>query len=853
MKTFLPKKYLRALQLFLLLLAGTSWAQVVTTHTGSPSFSGWTQLNCSQGSASSNDYLIMGLANSSVTTPVMSLNNFTGESLTFQARMYGGPSTAQATITVSISVNNGVSYTEIGTRIPTNTTLTAQTAFNLSSYVGTQCFIKIETKGASGNKGVGIDNIAISGTAAPTTTPQTITFNTLAAKTYGDATFALTATASSNLAVSYLSSNTSVATISGSTVTIIGAGTTNITASQAGNASYSAATNVIRALTVNKKTATLLDAAAVDKIYNRNTTATINTGSLSGIINNDAVTVTGGGTFADRNTGSGIAVTPALTLSGTKAANYTLTQPTNLTADITPKTLTVPDAAIASKIFDGNTDATFNGTLTGVISPDDVNLSVTAGFDFPFAGPAVPVTVNATLVGGDIDNYSLLVLPSLSADITPKPLTVTDARALHKIYDGNTNATITGTLEGIIAPDEVTFIGTGTFDSPAIALNVPVTSTSTITGDVSNYTLVQPTGLSANITAEALIPQTITFGTLNDVVYGSANFNLAATATSGLSIAYESSDNSIASISGNTIAINGTGTVTITASQEGNGTYDMAQAVAQTFTVTPKELTIASAAAANKTYNGNDLAQITGTLDGIVGLDQVTFNGIGNFATTTVGEAINVTTAITISGSAVANYTIAQPTALTADITPKMLTISGLSAANKIYDQTTAATISGGTLNGIVGNDDVSFSGSAVFTSANVGTNIALILNLELAGTAATNYELQQPLIDADITRAPLTITGLTAENKVYNRNTTAVLNGNPTLEGIFENDEVTLSGSGIGNFNNKNVAANKPVTVSGFTLNGTAAANYSIAQPTSVSAAITPASVTINSAVANG
>ncbi|HEY0768984.1 MAG TPA: T9SS type A sorting domain-containing protein, partial [Sphingobacteriaceae bacterium] len=83
---------------------------------------------------------------------------------------------------------------------------------------------------------------------------QTISFSTLAAKAYGSGTFNLGATASSNLAVSYVSSNTAVATVSGSTVTIVGVGTTDITASQAGDANYNAATDVVRTLTVTKGT-----------------------------------------------------------------------------------------------------------------------------------------------------------------------------------------------------------------------------------------------------------------------------------------------------------------------------------------------------------------------------------------------------------------------------------------------------------------------------------------------------------------------------------------------------------------------------------------------------------------------
>ncbi len=82
--------------------------------------------------------------------------------------------------------------------------------------------------------------------------PQTISFGALSAVTYGDAAFNLTATASSGLPVSYSSSNTAVATVDASgVVTIIGAGSTTITAMQGGDASYNAAPQVSQVLTVN--------------------------------------------------------------------------------------------------------------------------------------------------------------------------------------------------------------------------------------------------------------------------------------------------------------------------------------------------------------------------------------------------------------------------------------------------------------------------------------------------------------------------------------------------------------------------------------------------------------------------
>jgi hypothetical protein len=87
---------------------------------------------------------------------------------------------------------------------------------------------------------------------------QTITFNTLPAKTYGNADFAAGATSTnSTIPITYASSNTTVATIIGSNIHIVGAGTATITASQAGNAGYFPAADVARTLTVSKAALTI--------------------------------------------------------------------------------------------------------------------------------------------------------------------------------------------------------------------------------------------------------------------------------------------------------------------------------------------------------------------------------------------------------------------------------------------------------------------------------------------------------------------------------------------------------------------------------------------------------------------
>ena len=73
---------------------------------------------------------------------------------------------------------------------------------------------------------------------------QTINFNALPSKKVGEADFSPGAIASSGLAVTYTSSNTNVATIVGNKIHIVGSGACRITASQAGDNSYSLASSV---------------------------------------------------------------------------------------------------------------------------------------------------------------------------------------------------------------------------------------------------------------------------------------------------------------------------------------------------------------------------------------------------------------------------------------------------------------------------------------------------------------------------------------------------------------------------------------------------------------------------------
>src|SRR5207247_11310897 len=95
---------------------------------------------------------------------------------------------------------------------------------------------------------------------------QFITFGAPAGKTYGDADFSVSATASSGLPVSF-SIASGPATISGSTVHITGAGTVTVRASQAGDGNYNAAPNVDQSFEVAKAAQAINFAALSDKTY----------------------------------------------------------------------------------------------------------------------------------------------------------------------------------------------------------------------------------------------------------------------------------------------------------------------------------------------------------------------------------------------------------------------------------------------------------------------------------------------------------------------------------------------------------------------------------------------------------
>ena len=425
-------------------------------------------------------------------------------------------------------------------------------------------------------------------------------------------------------------------------------------------------------LTITAKPLTVTGTIVAGKTYDGNASASLSGGALLGVVGSDSVTLAQAGTFADKNVGSSKTVTAADTLSGTDAGNYSLTQPTGLSASITAKALTVSGTTVAGKTYDGSASASVSGgALLGVVGSDSVTLTQAGTFADKNVGSSKAVTAADTLSGTDASNYSLTQPTGLSASITTKALTVTGSTVAGKTYDGNASASLSGgALLGVVGSDSVTLAQAGTFADKNVGSSKAVTAADTLSGtDAGNYSLAQPTGLSANITTKAL------------------------------------------TVSGTTVA--------------------------------------------GKTYDGNASASVSGgALLGVVGSDSVTLTQAGTFADKNVGSSKAVTAADTLSGTDAGNYSLAQPTGLSASITAKALTVTGSTADSRVFDGSTLATVTPGDLSGLIGNETVLATATGQFDAATPGTHgvrIAYSLHNGSNSGLSSNYSLADSLVTATI------------------------------------------------------------------------------------------------------
>ena len=284
---------------------------------------------------------------------------------------------------------------------------------------------------------------------------QTINFGPLAGQTYGVAPIALDPTNTSGLPVSFAVIS-GPATLSGSVLTVTGAGNVVVEASQAGNATYAAATPVDESFMVSPALLTIT-ANPVTKVYGA-TLPTL-TASFVGFVNGGTATSL---TTQPVLTSSATASSPVLSagynisVSGASDSNYTFSY-VDGTVTVTPASLTV--TATDQSMTYGGTVPVLPYTYTGLVNGDaSVVFSgslVTTATSSSSVGD-YPITVGTLAATGNytVGTYNPSTLTIAKADITVTPYGVT--------YDGNVHNASGTSLNGLVINSAHTNAGTYT-------------------------------------------------------------------------------------------------------------------------------------------------------------------------------------------------------------------------------------------------------------------------------------------------------------------------------------------------------------------------------------------------------
>ena len=503
--------------------------------------------------------------------------------------------------------------------------------------------------------------------------------------------------------------------------------------------------------------------------------------------------------------------------------------------------------AAADKIYDGLTVATLQaGNLSGLVSGQSLGVVLAAGgFADANAGNGKSVTGTASLQdgnGGLAANYTL-TNPTFAttASITPRPVTASGVAAADKVYDGLSAATLQGgNLSGLVSGQNLTLaVGSASFADANAGIAKAVTGTASLQngsgGLAANYQLTNP----AVATTASITPRPVTLNgvTAADKVYdGATTATLQGGSLSGLvngqSPTLALGTGSFATPdAGNNKAVTGTAAL-----QDGNGAlaanYQLTNpSVVTTASIAPRPVTARNVTVADKVYDGQTNATLaSGELEGALPNDRVSLRLFdGRYADANAGLGKPITLGLVVAGPETLaggfNYRLTNGNlATTGNITPRPVTVSGITAASKVYDGRTTASLAGGVPANLLAGEDlaVALSGGS-FSDANVGASKLV------SGTAAltdgrtgraSNYQLQSATVTARADITPATLTYLADQVAVAPGSPLPSLTG--TVTGFVPGDTPASATTGSLAFTTSATPASPPgsypVTGSGLT-----------------------------------
>jgi aspartate 1-decarboxylase len=346
----------------------------------------------------------------------------------------------------------------------------------------------------------------------------------------------------------FSSADTSVISLNGRIATVVGVGTSVITATftpDDTNNYLSGATTTLNVTVTQgaQSVALVIDSTSVTygSTLSLTTTGGSGSGALSFIVDSGPCTVS---TTTLSTTAAGICL---VTANKEAAGNYLAASSTSTAITVNPKGLTISGLTGVNKEFDGTRvgAATGTPTLVGVVGSDNVLIGGTPVFTFASANVGSGVSLASsgyTLTETTAANYTL-TQPTLAANITQKSARVA-ANNVTIAFGGTITSGVTAS--GLIAPDAVgsasyTYTGTGTSTPPTAVGVYTVTPSSAVlsTGTIGNYSISYDTA-----TVTILAKYTITYNanggqvsvgsTLsNDFVVGDAAITLPTTTRDG--------------------------------------------------------------------------------------------------------------------------------------------------------------------------------------------------------------------------------------------------------------------------------------------------------------------------------
>ncbi len=277
------------------------------------------------------------------------------------------------------------------------------------------------------------------------------------------------------------------------------------------------------------------------------------------------------------NSGTG-AISGSPTAVGTFNATLSATDAAGNTGSA-PLTITV-NKATASISFSGLTPTYTGSPLTPTVTTTPSGLTVNLTYDSSTTAPtnAGSYTVEATIddthyQGGDNDTFTIA-----KADQT------ISFGAVGSLSIGSP-VTLSATASSGLTPVNLALTaGSGTLDGNTLTATGtdPITITATQAGDNNTNAVTD----SLTISSINQLGQTISFGPLADRSATDSSFDLSATASSGLPVAFTIVSGP-AMLSGNSVTLTGaSGTVVVRADQPGDAAYAAAPSVSQSFAVT---------------------------------------------------------------------------------------------------------------------------------------------------------------------------------------------------------------------------------------------------------------------------